>query len=173
MAAGRQKRKMMGEINVVPYIDVMLVLLIIFMVTAPLLTQGIEAEAVVEAAQGHQAGINVITAELLQPPIELRAGSAAEQIGLIEHMAGRRLRREVDNAGGPGCCWKCQGGKQQRCTEQCCRQTRANHVPHGCSRMVQHSLPSARQAVAVEDGHHINNHAGTFAVHGQSLAEGG
>jgi biopolymer transport protein TolR len=32
----------MGEINVVPYIDVMLVLLIIFMVTAPLLTQGIE-----------------------------------------------------------------------------------------------------------------------------------
>ena len=32
----------MGEINVVPYIDVMLVLLIIFMVTAPLLTQGVE-----------------------------------------------------------------------------------------------------------------------------------
>ena len=39
---GRQKRRLMGEINVVPYIDVMLVLLIIFMVTAPLLTQGIE-----------------------------------------------------------------------------------------------------------------------------------
>ncbi|MBS0395538.1 MAG: protein TolR [Proteobacteria bacterium] len=32
----------MGEINVVPYIDVMLVLLIIFMVTAPLLTQGVQ-----------------------------------------------------------------------------------------------------------------------------------
>jgi biopolymer transport protein TolR len=41
-AGGRQKRRLMGEINVVPYIDVMLVLLIIFMVTAPLLTQGIE-----------------------------------------------------------------------------------------------------------------------------------
>jgi biopolymer transport protein TolR len=39
-----QKRKLMGEINVVPYIDVMLVLLIIFMVTAPLLTQGIKVE---------------------------------------------------------------------------------------------------------------------------------
>jgi biopolymer transport protein TolR len=38
------KRRLMGEINVVPYIDVMLVLLIIFMVTAPLLTQGIEVE---------------------------------------------------------------------------------------------------------------------------------
>ena len=34
----------MGEINVVPYIDVMLVLLIIFMITAPLLTQGIEVD---------------------------------------------------------------------------------------------------------------------------------
>lgn len=38
----RQRRKPMGEINVVPYIDVMLVLLIIFMVTAPLLTQGVK-----------------------------------------------------------------------------------------------------------------------------------
>ncbi len=39
-----QKRKLMGEINVVPYIDVMLVLLVIFMVTAPLLTQGVKVE---------------------------------------------------------------------------------------------------------------------------------
>lgn len=34
----------MAEINVVPYIDVMLVLLVVFMVTAPLLNQGIEVE---------------------------------------------------------------------------------------------------------------------------------
>jgi biopolymer transport protein TolR len=39
-----KKRRLMSEINVVPYIDVMLVLLVIFMVTAPLLTQGIEVE---------------------------------------------------------------------------------------------------------------------------------
>ena len=38
------RRRLMGDINVVPYIDVMLVLLIIFMVTAPLLTQGIEVD---------------------------------------------------------------------------------------------------------------------------------
>jgi len=38
----RQRRKPMAEINVVPYIDVMLVLLIIFMITAPMLTQGVD-----------------------------------------------------------------------------------------------------------------------------------
>jgi biopolymer transport protein TolR len=40
----KQKRKPLSEINVVPYIDVMLVLLIIFMITAPMLMQGVEVE---------------------------------------------------------------------------------------------------------------------------------
>ncbi|HUS23485.1 MAG TPA: ExbD/TolR family protein [Candidatus Binatia bacterium] len=39
-----RKRRLASEINVVPYIDVMLVLLIIFMVTAPLLTQGVQVQ---------------------------------------------------------------------------------------------------------------------------------
>ncbi len=39
-----KKHRLMSEINVVPYIDVMLVLLIIFMITAPLLTQGITVD---------------------------------------------------------------------------------------------------------------------------------
>ena len=43
-AQPRRRRKLMGEINVVPYIDVMLVLLIIFMITAPLLAEGIKVE---------------------------------------------------------------------------------------------------------------------------------
>lgn len=38
------RRKLMGEINVVPFIDVMLVLLIVFMVTAPLITQGVKMD---------------------------------------------------------------------------------------------------------------------------------
>lgn len=38
----QRKRKVIAEINVVPYIDVTLVLLIIFMITAPLLQQGVE-----------------------------------------------------------------------------------------------------------------------------------
>jgi biopolymer transport protein TolR len=47
MAKGRGRsgrRRAVAEINVVPYIDVMLVLLIIFMVTAPMLQQGIEVD---------------------------------------------------------------------------------------------------------------------------------
>ena len=46
-----RKRRLMGEINVVPYIDVMLVLLIIFMVTAPLLSQGVKVELPDAAAE--------------------------------------------------------------------------------------------------------------------------
>ena len=40
----KHKRRLVAEINVVPYIDVMLVLLIVFMVTAPLLMQGVKVE---------------------------------------------------------------------------------------------------------------------------------
>lgn len=40
----KHKRKLVAEINVVPYIDVMLVLLIVFMVTAPMLMQGVKVE---------------------------------------------------------------------------------------------------------------------------------
>lgn len=44
MTRRRQTRRPMAEINVVPYIDVMLVLLVIFMITAPLLTEGVKVE---------------------------------------------------------------------------------------------------------------------------------
>ncbi len=40
----KKRRRSVAEINVVPYIDVMLVLLVIFMITAPLLTQGVKVE---------------------------------------------------------------------------------------------------------------------------------
>ncbi len=40
----RKRRRPVSEINVVPYIDVMLVLLIIFMVTAPLISQGVKVD---------------------------------------------------------------------------------------------------------------------------------
>ena len=44
MTTRRRGKRLMSEINVVPYIDVMLVLLVIFMITAPLLAQGVKVE---------------------------------------------------------------------------------------------------------------------------------
>lgn len=40
----KHRKKLMAEINVVPYIDVMLVLLVIFMITTPLLTEGVKVD---------------------------------------------------------------------------------------------------------------------------------
>lgn len=51
IARARKKRKPVAEMNVVPYIDVMLVLLVIFMVTAPMLTQGVKIELPKVAAE--------------------------------------------------------------------------------------------------------------------------
>ena len=44
MKSRKPKRKLVAEINVVPYIDVTLVLMVIFMITAPLLMQGVKVE---------------------------------------------------------------------------------------------------------------------------------
>ena len=72
-SSGRPKRRLMGEINVVPYIDVMLVLLIIFMITAPLLTQGIKVELPKAAAE----------------PIDARAVNNQEPLVLSVDARGR------------------------------------------------------------------------------------
>jgi len=48
---GSKKRRPMSDINVVPYIDVMLVLLIIFMITAPIVQQGVEIDLPQAAAK--------------------------------------------------------------------------------------------------------------------------
>jgi biopolymer transport protein TolR len=62
MRKTRLRRRPMSEINVVPYIDVMLVLLVIFMVTAPLITQGVKVDL-------PQANAEVISHESLEPVI--------------------------------------------------------------------------------------------------------
>jgi biopolymer transport protein TolR len=58
MPAPLRRRRLMAEINVVPYIDVMLVLLIIFMITAPLLKEGVKVDL-------PDAGAKPIDADLL------------------------------------------------------------------------------------------------------------
>ena len=51
MARRSSHGRLKAEINIVPYIDVMLVLLVIFMVTAPLLNQGVEVDLPKAAAE--------------------------------------------------------------------------------------------------------------------------
>jgi biopolymer transport protein TolR len=59
-SSGRGGRKLKNDINVVPYIDVMLVLLVIFMVTAPLITPGvIELPSVGQASNVPQTPIEI------------------------------------------------------------------------------------------------------------------
>ncbi|VAW57333.1 Tol biopolymer transport system, TolR protein [hydrothermal vent metagenome] len=52
---GSKKRRPIAEINVVPYIDVMLVLLVIFMITAPIVQQGVEIDLPQAAAKSMSA----------------------------------------------------------------------------------------------------------------------
>jgi biopolymer transport protein TolR len=60
MRSQRQRRSM-SDINVVPYIDVMLVLLVIFMVTAPLITPGtIDLPSVAKSSQAPATAIEVL-----------------------------------------------------------------------------------------------------------------
>jgi biopolymer transport protein TolR len=56
-----RRRKLMNQINVVPYVDVMLVLLVIFMVTAPLVSPGlVELPSVGKASQASEAPLEVL-----------------------------------------------------------------------------------------------------------------
>ncbi|HET9107465.1 MAG TPA: protein TolR [Steroidobacteraceae bacterium] len=64
MAQVSRGRRLMGEINVVPYIDVMLVLLIIFMITAPLLTEGVKVQL-------PKAGAEPLSARNAKDPVVL------------------------------------------------------------------------------------------------------
>jgi len=76
----------MGEINVVPYIDVMLVLLIIFMITAPLLTQGIKVDL-------PKAGAEPLPVQANQPPLVL----SIDAQGKLYLNVGATPRQPIDD----------------------------------------------------------------------------
>ena len=85
MAQTSRGRRLMGEITVVPYIDVMLVLLSIFMITAPLLTQGVKVDLPHAATEPLEAQVRVacVDAASLRPrrlPQFLREAVAAEAV---------------------------------------------------------------------------------------------
>lgn len=99
------RRKPMAEINVVPYIDVMLVLLVIFMITAPMLTQGVKVELPETTSDPIQAekdtesvvvSIDANGAYYLQVGDE---GSDPMPLGQVQEMVGKimseRTNREV------------------------------------------------------------------------------
>ena len=89
MQTKRNKRKPMAEINVVPYIDVMLVLLVIFMITAPLLNLGVEVDlpkADAEPLDSEQNDEPMVVTVLKNGDLYLNAGGEVDGInsGLID-----------------------------------------------------------------------------------------
>jgi biopolymer transport protein TolR len=83
MLKRKSRKKLMAEINVVPYIDVTLVLLIIFMITAPLIQSGVEVDL-------PQANTNPIDQDNKIMPIIISINKAGEyfiDLGLGEEEA--------------------------------------------------------------------------------------
>ncbi len=85
MARLRKRRKIVSEINVVPYIDVMLVLLIIFMVTAPLMNLGVD----IDLPQSTAAPVNQKDEPLVV---------SVDKEGLMFLTKGTGARKQVDEA---------------------------------------------------------------------------
>ena len=85
-AVNKGRRRLMSEINVVPYIDVMLVLLIIFMITAPLLTQGIKVDL-------PKAKAEPIEVQQNQPPLVL----SIDAVGRFYLNVGANPKQPLDD----------------------------------------------------------------------------
>ena len=76
-----RQRRLLNEINVVPYIDVMLVLLVIFMVTAPMIQTGnVELPSVGKSSQPPVAPLEVIIKADGSLSLRDRARGSAEQV---------------------------------------------------------------------------------------------
>ena len=88
VSRGGGRRRSMNEINMVPFIDVMLVLLIIFMVTAPLITTGVvELPSVGKSQQRPQSVIEVIVGG--DEKLRLKLDKAEAVSIALPNLAGR------------------------------------------------------------------------------------
>lgn len=91
------RRRLTNEINVVPYIDVMLVLLVIFMVTAPLITPGlIELPSVGQASNVPTTPLEVQISEDGALALRMREGGA-EFEPVSEDSLVAQIQEKVDN----------------------------------------------------------------------------
>ena len=101
MSRRHKRRKPMAEINVVPYIDVMLVLLIVFMVTAPMLMQGVKVELPKAAAipVGKQTDEPLIVSIKADGSYYLNLGKDEENslsLALVQDKVSKIIRRQPD-----------------------------------------------------------------------------
>jgi biopolymer transport protein TolR len=93
----RRGRRSINEINMVPFIDVMLVLLIIFMVTAPLITTGlVELPSVGRSAQRPPAVVEVIVGT--DERLRLRTGGAEPAAVTLAQLAARVRQAQAGDA---------------------------------------------------------------------------
>lgn len=100
MARLHSKRGPMHEINIVPYVDVMLVLLVIFMVTAPLVTPGvIELPSVDKAGQPKVVPLEVVITE--DQKLLVRERDAAGRILAERQVARGELAKAVKDPKAP------------------------------------------------------------------------
>ncbi|MBL8342429.1 MAG: biopolymer transporter ExbD [Rubrivivax sp.] len=99
--SGGRRRRSIGEINMVPFIDVMLVLLVIFMVTAPLITTGVvDLPSVGKAAQRPAKVVEVIVGNDEQLRLKLDGGEPApatlrDLVGRVRQAQGNDVEAPV------------------------------------------------------------------------------
>jgi biopolymer transport protein TolR len=99
MAERRARRHLMNEINVVPYIDVMLVLLVIFMITAPLITPGqIELPQIGKSLAPPVAPLEVVIKVDGSLMLHDRSGTAGEQKVNRNELVEAIKRKQAQNA---------------------------------------------------------------------------
>jgi biopolymer transport protein TolR len=93
-----KQRRLMNEINVVPYIDVMLVLLVIFMVTAPMIQAGsVDLPSVGKSSQPPVAPLEVIVKADASLALRDRSQGAAEQVVTREDLAAKIKQAQAKN----------------------------------------------------------------------------
>ncbi len=98
----RNRRKLKNEINVVPYIDVMLVLLVIFMVTAPMMPTGnIDLPTVGTAATPPAAPIEVTVRDDRSLAIVDRGSNGKEQSVSLDQLTDQLLTMQKGNPDTP------------------------------------------------------------------------
>jgi biopolymer transport protein TolR len=99
--SGSRRRRSMNEINMVPFIDVMLVLLIIFMVSAPLITTGVvDLPSVGKAQRRPSQVIEVVVGE--DEKLRLRVDQQDDPLPLtLERLPARVREKQAGNADTP------------------------------------------------------------------------